>query len=178
MAIIAKRYGDAFIAYAKPDIGLETAVRELKDLKILISQNREFIDFLDNVQILYREKCDFIDRVLKGYSEQTRQFIKLLVTKERIKHLVMICDYVRTHYSHGEGEDALLKTANMLDLAMIKQIKARLEHKLNKKLNLHIELDPDLLGGLQLTVGNVIIDGSVQRNLADLKEKLKKIKVS
>ena len=177
-SIVAKRYGDAFLAEAKDSIGADKAVEELKNLKMLILQNPEFVEFLRDVAIRYRDKLNFIDRVLEGFSDQTRQFVKLLLQKERLKNLPDICDYVRINYGRGENVDALLKTANLIELDMVRKIKTRLENKLKKKLNLYIELDPDLLGGVQLTVGNILIDGSLKRRLDDLREELKKIKVS
>jgi len=57
------------------------------------------------------------------------------------------------------------------------KIKKGLESKLNKKLKLVVGLDPGLLGGVQVTIGNTVIDGSVRRRLDDLKEKLETVRV-
>jgi len=176
--IIAKRYAEAFLNYARETVGLEKAVAELKDLKIIFGTNPDFREFLEDLGVLVSDKYQVIDNVLKDFSEETLQFIKLLIDKGRIKQLSQILDYIRINYSREEAHDALLKTTYPLDLELIKVIKERLENKLNKKLSLHIELDPDLLGGIQITVGNTVIDGSVRRRIDELKERLMTARVS
>lgn len=175
--IIAKRYAEAFLSFAKNKIGQLKAVEELKDLKIIIFENPDLREFLESMEIIYKEKCEVIDRVFNVFSDETRQFVKLLLDHGRINNLIDICDYVRITYAHGEAMDALLKTSYPLDIELIQKIKNVLEHKLKRKLSFHIELDADLLGGIQVKVGNLLIDGSVKRRLEELKEKLMLVKV-
>lgn len=176
--IVAKRYAEAYLNFAKESIGRDKAVEELKELKIVMHTNRELEEFLRNPEITNQEKDDVIEKVLADFSQETRQFLKLLLDKERIAYLIEICDYVRATYSHGESVEALLKTSYPLDLDVIQAIKTRLEKKMQKAINLHLELDADLLGGVQIRIGNYIIDGSVRRRLDDLEEKLKKLQVA
>lgn len=176
--IIAKRYAEAFLGYVKPTIGFEKAVEELKVLKIILYENPELQGLLGNLQIVYSDKCEVVDSVLKDFSEETRIFIKLLLENGRIKNIIAICDYVRINYSYGEALDVLLKTSYLLDLELIQKIKEKLESVFKRKFMFHIELDADLLGGIQVTVGNYVIDGSVRRRLDELKEKLMTIRVN
>jgi len=60
----------------------------------------------------------------------------------------------------------------------VERIKAKLEEKLGKKMHLYLDLDPDLLGGVQIKIGNILIDGSVRRRLDELKQKLMTIQVN
>ncbi|PIU40992.1 MAG: ATP synthase F1 subunit delta [Candidatus Omnitrophica bacterium CG07_land_8_20_14_0_80_42_15] len=176
--IITKRYSVAFVSYAKDTMGIRKAVDEMKGLKIILSQNPELKSFLENLEITYSEKCEIIDSVLKDFSEETRQLLKVLLEKGRIKNIVEIADYVRINYGHGEAVNALLKTAYIMELENLQEIKVRIEKNLKKKLNLFLELDPNLLGGIQVIVGNTVIDGSIRRRLDDLNEKLMTVKVS
>ncbi len=176
--IIAKRYAEAFLRYAKASIGKERPVSDLKNLKIILHSNLDFEEFLYNPEITYSEKCEVIDKVLQGViAEETRHFLKLLIEKERIEFIIEICDYVRVNYSHGEAVDAVLKTSYPLDIEFIQAIKGMLEEKLQGKLNLFLDLDPSLLGGVQVCIGNYIIDGSVRRRLDELKEKLMAVQI-
>lgn len=171
--ILEKRYAEAFLSFAKNSIGIEKAVEELKDIKIIICGNPELEEFLYNAGIIYTEKCDFIDKVFNEiFSNETRHFLKFLLEKKRIGHLIGISDYVRIKYSHGEAIEVLLRTSYPLELELIQKIKIKLGEKFGKKINLFLELDPDLLGGVQVRIGNTIIDGSVRRRLEELKEKL------
>lgn len=177
--IIAKRYAEAFLSYARNSIGKEKPVEDLKGLKMILRSNPDFEEFLYNPQITYLEKCDVLDKVLgKVLSDETRQFMKMLLEKERIESIIDICDYVRINYSHGEAVDAVLKTSYPLDLELIQEIKSMLEEKLSGKLNLYLDLDPSLLGGVQVRIGNYIIDGSIKRQISELKEKLLAVQIS
>lgn len=172
--IIVKRYAQAFIAYADETIGTEKAVKEFKGLKKMISDNPQISSFLNSPQILNREKEELIGAIFKeNFSQELKQFLNLLIEKKRIDLLVDIADYIRINYSHGEAIDAVLRSAYFLDLDLISQIKQKLELKLGKKFNFYLELDASLLGGVQVVIGNKIIDGTLRKRLDDLKEKLK-----
>jgi F-type H+-transporting ATPase subunit delta len=177
--VISKRYADAFLEFARDTIGFEKGLEELRDLKRVFHDNPEIGSFIESPQITDIEKRAFIDDALKdNFSEEARQFLKLLLNKGRINILLDIADYARVAYSHGVEVEALLKTSYPLDTEDIQKIKDSMEKKFKKKLHLYVELDSDLLGGICMKVENTIIDGSVRRRLDDLKEKLIVAKVS
>ncbi|MFA5063282.1 MAG: ATP synthase F1 subunit delta [Candidatus Omnitrophota bacterium] len=176
--IVVKRYSEAFMDFAKETIGLKVAVDEFKALKLLMQSNPEFEEFLASFEVSENEKSDFIDKVLgEDYSREFRQFLKLLIEKKRIDKLHDIADYIRVAYAHLGETEAILKTSFPLDLDLIKEIKDRLERKFNRSFRFYIDLDGSMLGGVQVIMGNTIIDGTVARRLSDLKEKLLTVRV-
>lgn len=171
--IISKRYAEAYIAIAKEEKKLPEAIEDFKNLKIITFENPQVLDFLKNPGITYSEKSGFIDVVFaKDFDGAFRHFLKLLIEKRRIGLVVDIADYVRLNYAHGEAVNAVLKTSYPLDLDLITAIKKRLEDKYCKKFNLYLELDASLNGGIQVVIGNMMIDGSIKRRLDELREKL------
>ena len=64
-----------------------------------------------------------------------------------------------------------------MDTELIIKIKDALENKYRKKFKLYVDLDASLLGGVRITMGNKVIDGSVRRRLEDLKEKLTAVRL-
>jgi F-type H+-transporting ATPase subunit delta len=176
--IISKRYGDAFIAYAKNTKSATHTIKEIKKIKQILGDNPQVIDFLANPQLGYADKCSFIERVFGGLSEDTMTLFKLLLEKGRIINAAEIIDYIAANYYSDEIQDVLLETARPLEAEQLDRIKEKLEHKLKRKLRLVAELDRSLLGGAKTTIGNIIIDGSVRRRLDDLKEELMAVKVS
>jgi F-type H+-transporting ATPase subunit delta len=177
--ILAKMYAEAFLEYARETVGLDTIIDEFKNLKVVLYENPQLKEFFGNPEIPFVDKCEFLDKVFKeNFSGQMRQFLKLLMEKERIKYIIDICDYIRVTYSHGQALEAVLKTSYPLDLEVVREIKAKLENKLGKKINLYQELDGDLLGGLQIRIGNMIIDGSVRKRIDELRKKLMLVEVS
>jgi F-type H+-transporting ATPase subunit delta len=101
------------------------------------------------------------------------RFLELLLEKRRINKIADIAEYLQLNYAHKGQARALLKTSFPLDLEVIQQIKDKLEEKFRKKFRLYIDLDAELLGGVQVVIGNKVIDGSVRKRLEDLREKLK-----
>jgi len=176
--IIASRYAEGFISYADSSIGLDKALEDLKKVKDLMRDNPEFVEFLFTPYVAFVDKEDFIDKVLKkGFSEEIKHFLKLLIDKGRIDYFSDIVEYARVKYSHFGETEVLLKTTFPLDLSAIRKIRVALEQKYKKKFKFYIDLDSNLLGGIQVIMGNTVIDGSVRRRLDELKEKLMSVGV-
>lgn len=175
--IIVKRYADAFVSFLKETIGLQKGLRDLTKLKdSVIRDSPEFLRFLESMDITYSEKSDFIDKIIKeGFPAEIRHFLKLLLRKERIDKLVDIMDYIRITYSNMAV--ALLRVSFPLDLKVVKVIENKLEEKFNKKFKFYIELDGELMGGVQVIIGNTVIDNSVRRHIDELRGKLMTLRV-
>lgn len=172
------RYVEGFLEYAKETIGLEQALEELRRAREIFRENQEFKEFLENPAINYIEKCSVIDKTLiTGFSEEMRNFLKLLLKKGRIDKFVAIAEYARIKYAHGDKISALLYTSYLMNTEFLERLKRRLEDKLRLKLQLYINLAPDMLGGVRVIFGNKILDGSVKKRLEDMKKKLLAVKV-
>jgi len=179
MTPVEKRYANAFLEYASQTIGFENGLKELEGIKEILCDNQDFKDFIEGPAISRSEKYEVVDAVLKKYfSEEVRQFLKLLIRKDRIREFSDIEEYARVKYAHGEEVDAVLKTRYPLDAKLIQTIKDALEKKIQKKLHLNCDLDPDLLGGIAVTIGNTVIDGSARKRLEDLRQKLRAVRVN
>lgn len=176
--LIAKRYAEAFIEFAEPKIGLQRCIEDMKDLRTVVRENPEFQHFLRAPEVPKEAKAGLLDRVLGSVlTDETRTFVKYLLSKGRVDNLLPIMEYIRIVYSHGQVVDVVLRTTFPLELPLIERIKAQVESFARKKVNLYLELDPDLLGGVQILVGNTIIDGSVRNRLLQLKKQMLQAKV-
>jgi F-type H+-transporting ATPase subunit delta len=177
--ILVKRYGDAFIEHAKEHIGLDRAIEDLQGIRGVFRENPVFEGFLKFPDIERSEKYAVIDRVLDGqFSEEAVYFLKLLINNGRIGMFVEIAEYARVTYSFGVVKEAVLRTTYPLDTGIIEKIRDGMEKLLSSKLHFYIELDPSLLGGVSVQVGNIIYDGSVRKRLEEIKEKLSALKVA
>ena len=172
--VVARRYADAFFSYASQTCGEEKAVEDFISVRALLLENRELIlNFLDTPSITLLEKEAFIDKFFgEGFSAELRQFLRLLLKKDRIDKLWDIAEYIRVSYLYGQRTRALLKTSFPLELDLIRLIIEKLEKKFQRRLKLYIELDGNLLGGVKVIMGNTVIDGSVRKRLEGLKTKL------
>lgn len=178
ISIIAKRYGEAYYSFALSQMSKEECLNELKSLKWLLRQNMQFERFLRAPEVPFSDKFRLIDKVLSHhYSESLRNFMRYLITKGRIKFIIEVCDYIRLTYAHGEAADVVLRTTYPLELELIERIKKAISKKIGKDVNLYLELDPDILGGVQLVIGNQVYDASLRHRLEEMKKHLLKAQV-
>jgi len=177
--VVVSRYAEAFISFARENCGLDKALEDLVIVKNIIRDNPGFSELMHNPEISYAEKCIIIDAAIKdGLSDEIRNFLKLLIEKKRFDVFLDAAEYLRVKYSHLGQVDVLLKTAFPLELDLIKKIEAVLKKKFKQDLRFYIDLDGSLLGGVQVVIGNTIIDGSVEKRLSELKEKLAAVSIA
>ncbi|MDD5116186.1 MAG: ATP synthase F1 subunit delta [Candidatus Omnitrophica bacterium] len=171
--VIVNRYAEAFMSLAREGCGIEKALEDLVGVRSVIRDNPGFAELMYNPEISYIEKCAVIDAAIRdGFCDDIRNFLKLLVDKKRFDIFMDVVEYLRAKYAHHGQIDVLLKTAFPLDLDLIKRIEGVLKKRLERDLRFYIDLDGSLLGGVQVVVGNTVIDGSVSKRLSELKEKL------
>lgn len=171
--IIERIYAEGFLEYARDTIGFARGIKEITDAKEIFRENPELKSFLEDPALVKSEKEETIDRVFSdGFSEDFRNFLKLLLGKGRINIFADIARYVRIKYAHGEEVDAVVSASYPLDTDVLGSIKAGLEKRLGKKLHIYSDLDGDLLGGVRVTIGNMVLDGSVKKRLSDMRDKL------
>jgi F-type H+-transporting ATPase subunit delta len=171
--VLVSRYAEAFLNFAQVNCGSVRALEDLIEVKKIIQDNPGFNDLMYNPGIPYSEKCTIIDRVIRdGISDEMRNFLKLILEKNRFDIFPDVAEYLRVKYGHQGQVDVLLKTAFPLDLEVIKKIQDALKKRFKKNLRFFIDLDGSLLGGVQVVIGNTIIDGSIRKRLAELRGQL------
>jgi F-type H+-transporting ATPase subunit delta len=177
--LIAKRYAQVFMEFAEKSIGIPKAIEELRNLKdVVMAENPEFLPFLQRVDITFSEKVAFIDAVLGAeFSGELKEFLRLLLKKKHIGALSDIISCAWSAYAHPNQTAAVLKTSFPLDLDVIAAIEEKLEARFQKKFKFYIDWDANLLGGVQVVIGNKIIDGSVRGRLDELKSQLMTVRV-
>ncbi len=145
----------------------------------------EFADALDedsNLQLYFfspyfssEEKAEGVDRLVSGADEHTVNFLKLLAERHRMPVLARIR---RVFNGLWAEENQLLPvsvtSAVELDEGLVKDIGKRIEEQTGKRVELSSKVDPDVLGGLVVRVGNMVLDASVRNRLEQLRKQVTK----
>lgn len=107
-------------------------------------------------------------------SADQQNFVRVLVENERLQVLPEIRDlFVELKNEHEGVREAQIASAFPLDDATLKALVADLEDKFKAKLDVVVSIDPDLIGGVRIAVGDEVIDASVRGKLANMAAALK-----
>lgn len=178
-AMIARRYAAALFALGKEQ-GEEALGRYNADLQALSGEMREvpaLAAVLQSPVIATTEKKAVLNGVLKKMkADQTiRNFCLLLADKER---LACLGDIVRCYGTLLDEARGILRgrltTAVELTEERQAALKAELEQKAGTAIELGFEVDPEILGGIVLKVGDKVLDASLRAQLAILRETFKR----
>ncbi len=169
----ARRYAEAAFEVAMRDGTLERWRNDL-DLAASVAGDQRSLVVLANPAIPIERRVTVLDELLGSrVSEQTANLIRLLLRRGRIEDLPRVAVEYRRLDDERQGiTHATATSAAELTQDEIRELTARLEQSTGGRIALHVEVDPSLLGGLVVRVGDRLIDGSVRGRLERLRNQL------
>ncbi|MBN8235005.1 F0F1 ATP synthase subunit delta [Halobacillus kuroshimensis] len=173
-SIIAHRYADALFQLGQERSKLEKFETELQTLKEVFRSSEEIISFLKHPRFSIDQKKTMIAESFQSFSEEIVNLLKLLVERHREDIILdMIQDYIRMMNDAKGIADADVYSVRQLSEAEKQRISESFAPKVGKQsLNLTNIVDPSIIGGIRLRVGNRIFDGSVSGKLRRIERKL------
>ena len=129
--------------------------------------------FLGDRRVPAERKFTVIEQALAGALPEVRNLVKLLVSRGRAESLPQVAERFRALWDERRGvARAIVRTAVALDGQEQQQLTARLGELTGKQIDLHAEVDPEILGGIVVRIGDTLIDGSARGRLLALKRQL------
>ena len=175
MEEIAQVYSRALFEVAKESGKLDTIREQLDEFADALAEGRELQVFLFSPYFSTEEKKDGLRRVLDGADESLLNFLELLVEKHRMPAIFRIR---RRLDELWEQENRLLPvqvtSAIELDGSTVEQIGDAIGEQTGRRIELTRQVDPDILGGIVLRVGNSILDASIRHRLEQLRKQVAK----
>ena len=175
-ASLAGRYASALFELAS-EAGVVTAVEsDLEKLAAALAESQDLRELTTNPQIGRVAQGSAIAAVAAtlGLSDLTKKFLGTLAANGRLSKLGDIVRAFRTIAAQQRGEvTAEVTSAHALTDAQIDQLKTRLTAREGRTVKLSTKVDPDLLGGLVVTIGSKRIDGSIRTRLNSLAQAMK-----
>jgi len=169
------RYATALFAAAKSN--LDKVYGDLTQLRTFMNESNEFKLFVETPGVQPEQKNSVLDAITAkyGYSPVTGNFLKVLVENRRINRLGKMIDSFEEFYRAEKGQ-VLCKvmSAAELDAGQKTKVQGALQARAGKdaKLILEYEVNPALLGGLTVKLGDQVFDMSVQSKLDRLQAQL------
>ena len=176
---IASRYAQAVFGAAKSDHALDETLAQLHLVAEVVHQHADLQQLLRNPGIDPAEKVTLLDRALKGtWSALVRAGVEMMIQLGRAEYLEAMAQAFQEFVDDEEGRlRVVVRSARALPDPILHRLRKGLERQEHKHIELHPEIAPELLGGLQVIIGYRVIDGSVRRQLAELKDHLSTVRV-
>ena len=173
MEEIASVYARSLFEVAKEQDKLDKVRDEIGEFADALNQSRELQVFLFSPYFSTREKADGLDKAISGADDTTLNFLRLLIEKHRMPVLFR----VRAEFDQlWEEENKLLPvtvtSAVELPKETIKQIGDRIAEQTDRKVDLQSKVDPDILGGIVVRVGNSVLDASIRNRLENFRKQV------
>jgi F-type H+-transporting ATPase subunit delta len=175
MEEIATVYARSLFEVASEQDKLDVVRDQLGEFADALSQTRELQVFLFSPYFSTQEKEDGLERAVSDADPAVLNFLKLLIEKHRMPVIFR----ARAEYDRlWEDENKLLPveitSAIELDEDIVKQLGDRISEQTGRKVELSSRVEPDILGGIVVQVGNAVLDASVRNRLDQLRRQVVK----
>lgn len=167
---IAKRYAKSLFDLANEHNNVGSLMDELKSIENLYDDSPDFRAFLRSPVINFIKKAEIIEAIFQGKcQDMLLKFMVLLARKGRIAVLIWIIQEFRKLYNLKNNiTDVLLVSAFPLSAETRQNLIKKVELDLKTKVETREKVNPDLIGGFQLKIGNTMYDGSIASALNKL----------
>jgi F-type H+-transporting ATPase subunit delta len=173
MEEIGRVYGDALFDVAIQNGKLDSIHEQLGQIADAVAANRDLQVFLFSPYFSSTEKREGIAKAISGADPELINFLELLAEKHRMPAL----SHIRRRFDDRWAEenkqlDVKLTSAVELDPKVVASIGAEVERQTDHRIELESEVDPEILGGIVLRVGNMVLDASIRNKLEKLRREV------
>ncbi|HYM54258.1 MAG TPA: ATP synthase F1 subunit delta [Solirubrobacteraceae bacterium] len=170
MEELARVYGRSLFEVAREQGKLEELREQLSQFADALEQNRELAVFFFSPYFSTKEKQDGLGRLLDGADQLFLNFLSTLIENHRMPVIFRIRQqYERLWEEENRVLPVEITSAIELDQATTESLGRRIGERTGRKVMLAARVDPDILGGIVLRVGNSILDASIRNRLEQLR---------
>ncbi len=164
---IAYRYAKALFDYAAEEKILEKVNADMRLIRNVCRQNKEFRVILKSPIVNKRKKISILRGIFKEHvTPATMTYLQIIAKKTRENYLPEIARHFNGLYlEHQNIKSATVRTAVPIDEPLRRKIISLLEQQTQARIHLAEEVDPELIGGFVIQVGDQQFDMSIQRKL-------------
>jgi F-type H+-transporting ATPase subunit delta len=168
LATIARPYAEALFQASKADLGATAAW--LEELAVIAS-NVQLMQFADNPKVTSEQVFDLIKGLIKAQlSPAAQNFLRAVIDNGRLSALPEMAAQFRDRVNALSGtSDALVYSAFDIDASALADVTELLQKRFGRKLNVSVTLQPELIGGIRVVVGDLVLDTSVKARLDQMK---------
>lgn len=171
LATIARPYADALFKASASD--LDGAAGWLDQLAA-VAGNPQLLQFAADPKVTTQQVFDLMSGfVPSGLPAAGQNFLRAVIDNGRLAALPEVAVQFRLLKNARSGaSDAVVYSAFPIDEAGLRTVSESLERRFGRKLNTRVDIDPSLIGGVRVVVGDEVLDTSVKARLEQMKAAL------
>jgi F-type H+-transporting ATPase subunit delta len=168
LATIARPYAEALFKATSKDLN---GAAVWVDALSAVAQNAQLQQFADSPKASTDQVFDLIAGVAKvDLPDAAKNFLRTVIENGRLSALPEMATQFRALKNAQSGSsDAVVHSAFPIDGAALAELAVTLEKQFKRKLNLSVVLQPELIGGIRVVVGDEVLDTSVKARLEQMK---------
>jgi F-type H+-transporting ATPase subunit delta len=164
-------YAEALFDVAKDKGKLDAIGAELTQFTEALEANRELQIFLFSPHFSSAEKIEGLRRAIDGADPELVNFLDLLIEKGRMTEVFRIRrEFEQMWKKENKRIDVTVTSAVELDPAVVAKVGEEIERQTGQKVELASRVDDEILGGIVLQVGNMVLDASIRSRLEKLRK--------
>lgn len=171
MQDVAHAYANALFEVAKEKGRLDDVREQLGQFADAVDRDRDLQVFFFSPYFSSAEKIEGARRAIVGADPEFANFLQLLIDKQRMTEVFRIRRQFEELWKHENRRiDVTVTSAVELDPAVVGKIGEQIESQTGQEVDLASRVDADILGGVVLQVGNMVLDASIRNRLEKLRK--------
>jgi F-type H+-transporting ATPase subunit delta len=167
----AHAYAGALFGVAKEKGKLDAIRDQLAQFADAVDGNRELQVFFFSPYFSSTEKIDGAKRAITGADPEFVNFLELLIEKQRMPEIFRVRRQFEELWKHENRRiDVTVTSAVELDPAVVSRIGEEIGRQTGQEVELASRVDEEILGGVVLQVGNMVLDASIRNRLEKLRK--------
>jgi F-type H+-transporting ATPase subunit delta len=170
MEELAQVYGRSLFEVAREHGKLDELREQLGQFADALNENHELAVFFFSPYFSTKEKQDALGRMLDGADPLFVNFLSVLIENHRMPVIFRIrLEYERLWEEENRMLPVEITSAIALDPTTTERLGEKIGERAGRKVTLAARVDPDILGGIIIRVGNSILDASIRNRLEQLR---------
>ena len=173
MQDLADVYARSLFEVAREHDSLDEVHEQLDAFADAVSDNRDLQVFLFSPYFSAQEKKESLGKLLDGADDNFFRFLELLAERHRMPVIFRIRRTFDDMWAEARRRLGIqITSAVELDDDTVRSIGERIEEQTGRDVQVEARIDPDVLGGIVLRVGNMVLDASVRARLERLRRQV------
>ena len=175
MQEIAEVYARSLFEVAQEHDALDAVHDELEEFTQALDESRDLQVFFFSPYFSSEEKKEGIGKMVEDADERFVRFLELLAERHRMPVLFRIRRAFEELYAEERKLlPVTITSAVELDRSTVKRISDEIQGRTGRRIELTTSVDPDVIGGLTMQVGNLIMDATIRARLERLRKEVAK----